>query len=473
MAPLPSAPYPRPMRASLPVLALALAATCSPAQDPTPRLDLLLVSLDTTRADHLSAYGYGLPTSPALEALAAESHRFAAAYTVMGLTLPAHAALFTSLYPSELGLPGNGFPVPSQAQTLAERLADAGYATRAFVSAGTLHRRLGIDQGFDAWDGPEDAPQRDGAETVERALAWLGAAHADAPRFTFVHLFDAHTWYEPPAACAELFDAPAGVHPPERGFVSDRALLDAAARRAARAAYDAELRHADNQLARLLAALDASGRAQRTLVVVVADPGEILDERFDAEGYAFDHGEYLTPAELHVPLLLRLPAAHPHAGAAIHAQPVGLIDVTPTLLELLGLPAEEPLSGRSLVPLIEGAPLPRRVVVSQRRELGKVERALLGEAAWSVVDGAWLGVQRDSEPLRVYDLARDPEAARDVAAEEPERATRMVAALDAWRAKHGAALWPEAAAGAQRDPDLDATLDALGYSSGDEDEDAD
>ncbi|HEX5758149.1 MAG TPA: sulfatase-like hydrolase/transferase, partial [Thermoanaerobaculia bacterium] len=288
---------------------------------------VLLVTLDTVRADRLGCYG-GSAATPALDRLAREGVRFAAASTPAPLTLPAHASLLSGLLPPAHGLRNNGAGAfPAGRPTLATALAARGYRTAAFVGAFVLDRRFGLGRGFELYDdevdrGPASAPsleaERRGDVVVDRALAWLAAEGDDRPFLLWVHLYDAHAPYAPP--------------PPFR----DRHAGDP---------YAGEVAFADAQVGRLLAALDRLGLAGDTVVAVAADHGEALGEHGE-----LTHGFFLYEPTLRVPLLLRAPGNF--RGGTVVETPVGLADLAPTLSGLVGggLAVEAPagLAGRDL-----------------------------------------------------------------------------------------------------------------------------
>ncbi|HVS17165.1 MAG TPA: sulfatase [Planctomycetota bacterium] len=446
-------------------LALCVGAGCGGDAQVAPR-NLLFVSIDTLRADHVSCYGYGRETTPHLDALAARSQRFASCWSVLPTTLPAHTAMFTSLHPKLLGAIANGFPVAQEAYTLAERLRERGFATGAFVSAVPLHPRFGLDQGFDVYDHPQGEERR-GDETRARAEEWL-TARGDERFFAFVHLFDPHTWYDAPEAERALFGAPPGPLPPERVFLQRPEAFGATQRAALVDAYDAEIRFADAQLGALLELLERSGLADSTLVVVTSDHGETLDELIDAYGYGYDHGEFLHARELHVPLVVHVPGGR---GARVHAAAVSQLDLLPTLLELLGVPRKGLLLGRSLVPLIDGGELPPRPVFAERRTLtrGEVERPpspyLAGEE-YAVGEESWLFVTGAGRGESLHDLRADPAAAADVAGAHADECERLSGLLESWRETQEAlgAQGPGVQTG-EVDPALLEALRALGYAA--------
>ncbi len=274
---------------------------------------VVVITLDTTRADRIGCYGYALAETPNIDALASRGTRFARAYTPVPLTIPAHASLFTGLLPPHHGVRDNGDQrLAAEATTLAERLSAEGWNTHAAVSAFVTQAHWGFGQGFDGYDDHLGVPsdrlswraEREGSVVVDDALAAL-AAGAD---FLWVHLFEPHAPYEP----AEPF---AARHPGRP--------------------YDGEIAAADHQVGRLLEVLP-----EDALVVLAGDHGEGL-----GEGGEEQHGLLLGDATVHVPLIL----AGPGVPVGVVEHPVSLVDVAPTLLRLLGLPVEEELDGQDLL----------------------------------------------------------------------------------------------------------------------------
>ena len=305
-------------------LALAtLAAACGrePALPPGATCSALLVTLDTTRLDALSIHGREQGTTPALDRLAQESVRYAWCRTVAPVTLPAHASMMTGLYPPRHGVRDNGAgALPSAAVTVAERAAEAGIDTAAFVAAAVLDRELGLDQGFEHYDQPARPGERRTVHYVERpadevldaALAWLRARDGDRRFLAWVHLFDPH--------------APWGPSPEDAGE---------------RAAYLGDVRAMDRELGRFLEALRADGLLAHTAVVVVADHGEDLRDHGEP-----NHAAYVYDTTLRVPLLVRHPDGH-RAGE-VSDEVVSVVDVGPTLCAALGLEPLADVDGTSL-----------------------------------------------------------------------------------------------------------------------------
>lgn len=445
------------------MLAVAIAVAIAlegPAHGPRP--DILLVTLDTTRADHTSAYGYGRPTTPRLEALASDGVRFDAAYAPMATTLPAHATLFTAELPRSLGITKNGAVLDEQHHTLAERLSDVGYETAAFVSSFPVDEMFGLAQGFDvydddfsdgscptkiqAWEGfdIERGFCRRGANTNARAIAWLEEGGHLAPRgdsppfFAWVHYFDPHAPYLPADADAERF-------PPEAdGWLSSKM-----------AAYDGEIHYTDRVLGELLDRLDTAGRLDHTLIVVVADHGEGLMQH----GH-MHHSLLLYEEDVRVPLVVRWPGEI--EGGRVLAEPVQMADLPATLLEIARADPIDEGAGQSLAPtLLRGAPLePNRPIFLQRREYAEPVvsgRPVKGEKL-GVRRGRWKYIEAPDEgTVELYDLEVDPNERNNVARLHAAPKQRLANEIRRWQASAERRALPKV------DPEAEKRLRALGY----------
>jgi arylsulfatase A-like enzyme/Flp pilus assembly protein TadD len=403
-------------------VALASQVSCARLQPKASAADfnLLLVTVDTVRADHIGAYGNRAAETPNLDHLASEGVRFARAESPVPLTLPAHATILSGLLPPRHGVRNNGAErFPEGPATLATQLAAAGYRTGAFIGAFVLDRRFGLGQGFDRYD--DDIPrervadldaERPGRVVVDRALAWL-SEKSEKPFFAWVHLYDAHAPYTPPE--------------PFRTRFADRL-------------YDGEIAEVDAQVGRLLADLDRQGLASRTIVVVVGDHGEELGEHGE-----LTHGLLLYEPSLHVPLLVRTPGVLPRGWVV--ETPVSLVDLAPTLAGLL----ERPLSGTLDRPL-DGHDLsgPLR----QRREPTAEDvyaESLYGTCfGWSPVFALRRGEAKYISAPRpeLYDLRRDPAEGQNLIersnGEGQELATRLAALERSVKAAPEATLDAEA-----------------------------
>ena len=409
------------------ILALALLPwlCSSPAESQVARPNVLLITIDTLRADRIGAYGYKAARTPALDRLAAAGVRFDDATAHAVLTLPAHAALLSGRYPGAFGIKLNGMgALPSDAITLAERLKTSGYRTGAIVASPVLARGYGLDQGFDDYD---DRIRGEAAETVAiadlqrtadeittTARQWLGAQQG--PWFLWVHYYDPHLPYAAPAKFAAMT--------PGRP-------------------YDAEIAFADAEIGRLLAAVDRS----RTAVIVTADHGEALGDHGEP-----DHGFFLYDATLRVPLVIAAPGIAPR----VVAEQVRHVDLPATIAELAGIdPRAAGGDGESLVPLLRGAT--RKEVPVSLAESWYPRLHFGWSELRSVRVGEWKYVAAPTPEL--YDLRVDPGERRNIAAERSAVAGRLAADLS----KMVGSFAPAPAVAAQPDPAAVERLQALGY----------
>jgi choline-sulfatase len=397
-------------------------------------LNLLLVTLDTTRADRIHAYGFDGVETPNLDRLAREGVLFEQAVSPAPLTLPAHSSIFTGAFPPAHGVRDNGgFFLDDRETTLAERLQAGGFTTGGFVGAYVLDHKWGIAQGFQTYFDDFDLSKyqslslgsvdRPGDEVADKALAWLDQVSAKR-FFGWVHFYDAHSPYDPP----EPFKSRYAGHP-----------------------YVGEIAFVDSQVGRLLAYLDAHHLADRTVIVVMGDHGESLGEHGEAT-----HGFFVYQATLHVPLLIRTPY-DVMAGRRV-ADTVRSIDILPTVLELLGVKTPDRLEGSSVVPLMTGA----------KQELGL---AAYSEAiyprfhfGWSDLRALTSGRYKYVAAPRpeLYDLQQDPAEAHNIYPERQALGDRMNQELIALEGRMSAtAQAPKAAV--EVDPDARARLAALGY----------
>ncbi len=405
--------------ASLAALGASLAAalaTLAP-EPPRPRAPpgtILLVTLDTLRADHLGSYGYPRPTSPFLDRLAREGVLFENAESSAVQTSAAHASLFTGLYPSQHGVRSNGqgFPEGATYEPLAEALRRGGYATAA-VSAVTFLQP--ILRGFDFVDVPRDPrPGRyqPASWVATRAIRYLRSQPKDRPLFLWVHLYDAHLPARAPEDCVQRLHVPPGeaarrfeaavapTHGIAPGFYADADALASTL-----AAYDAEVCFVDRELERIARELEGLSRGPTALWVVTADHGEGLG----SHGYG-DHGQLLYREAVRVPLLI-------HEGRRLAPRRVDAlvrhVDVAPTILERAGLrslTAGFVSPGRSLVPLLESRPDPEpRPAFAQRRPApGERLKGWEPGEVYSLRAGRFKYVVHTEGADEFFDLADDP-----------------------------------------------------------------
>jgi arylsulfatase A-like enzyme/Tfp pilus assembly protein PilF len=449
------------------VVAVGFFAACDRRPSPADlhavlNQNVLLITIDTLRADALGSYG-GAAATPALDRLAAEGVRFGFAHAHAVTTLSSHASILTGSYPFQHGIRDNsGYRLPAGAPTVATRLKQAGYQTAAFVAGFPLHSRFGLNAGFDVYDdhfgetrAPTEfvMPERPASQVVPLARSWIAeheaggagkAGSAAAPWFVWVHLFDPHAPYRPPPP----FDAQYANRP-----------------------YDGEVAAVDAALAPLLETVRASARP--TLIVVTGDHGEGLGDHGE-----LTHGLFAYEATLRVPLIVAELGGTGRAGGAGQAGGAGLstearsgdsrakvegevspvaarhVDILPTILEAVGQAAPPDLSGRSLLPAAE-------------RGAGAAPRTMYFEAMGAMLNRGWAplaGALADRDKLidlpvpERYDLAADPEERTNLSGRAPERDRALVAILRGFNA---------APPGERRAEDADAVarLRALGYVS--------
>ncbi len=384
-----------------------------------PRPDVVVVTLDTTRADRLGAYGYEQAQTDAIDRLANQGIRFDNAYSPLPLTIPAHASMFTGLLPFHHHVRGNGDNVlGAEFTTLAEILRKEGWSTAASVAAFVTTRQWGFAQGFDAYfDSMPEGDDRDrnywhnersGDLVVDDALNWLAGQPEDRPVFLWVHLYDAHHPFTPKGVYAES--------------TKDRP-------------YDGELAFVDDQVARLVTAFEG----RNVLWSLIGDHGEALGEHDE-----LSHGLFTYNATQHVPWIL--------SGAGVRAgvvkEPVSSTDLMPTILRMLSLPVPEGLDGRPQ-PGGKGTPYAESYSLSDRFRLAPHR---------TVVDGTLKLVATPKPEL--YDLAADPGELQNLAGSRPADVARLTAMLDALGAT------PPSAKQAAMDADTLGQLAALGYVTG-------
>jgi arylsulfatase A-like enzyme len=393
-------------------------------------LNVLVIGIDTLRPDHLGCYGYGRPTSPATDRLAAEGILFENVISQSPWTLPSFGTVFTSLYPSQHGAMTTVTRMRATFPTLATILKERGYATGAVVNASVLRPEFGMDRGFDYYDPtPPEGRRADG--TTEAVLEWIDR-HQDEAFLMFAHYFDPHEPYAPPPPYDTLFyseyDGPIGntfvLHdhfPSVQGMnFEDLGSLRAEDWDKIRALYDGEIAFTDKAVDNLLNGLAERGLLDRTLVVFLSDHGE---EFFEHRG--FGHGHTLYGEVIRVPLIFSYPEHLPQGRRV--ARQVRLVDVMPTILDLLGITAETALEGISLVPLLtdkgDVEPLPYRLFPS---EVAYSEGLLRGSERKGVTAQPWKLIYDFQDGSRmVFNLPEDPHEQRNLAHERPDAVSRL------------------------------------------------
>jgi choline-sulfatase len=404
-------------------------AACSrngnaPPAEPPARPNVLLITIDTLRADRVGAYGYGAARTPALDGLARDGARFERAYATAPITLASHATILTGRYPPGHGARHNGMRLDLAVPTLAEAFTRAGASTAAFVAAFPLDRRFGLIKGFQTYGDtmPRDASgrqanERPGRVVVDEALAWL-ASHRQSRFFLWVHLFEPHAPYGNPADPAQ-------------------------ARRPVAQRYDEDVAEADAQAGRLIAAIKEIGSP--ALIVAAADHGESFGEHGE-----ISHSLFAYDTTLRVPLIVAGPGV---PAGRVFSDPVSLVDVAPTIASLAQLGTFD--SDGKVLPL-------------GTEPAGGRDRAFYAETFAPLLDFGWAplrtmragGWKYIAAPTpELYDLTADPGETRNLVHAEPSRAADLARRVDAIAA---ATL----AASGTGDPEVRARLQALGYLSG-------
>jgi len=448
-----------------------------PAVEPLPAgSNLLLITLDTLRADHLSSYGYPRNTSPVIDRLVAEGVRFAQPSVQWPKTGPSMASIFTATYPKDNGIVRRiGIPLPCRFEMLAEELRRQGYSTHAVVANGALASDFYFDQGFDTYIETWKL-EPDGAADPNRAEAVTGLAiglldrlsrerDEGRPFFLWVHYLDPHAPYSPPGEWSERFQGDEHWSPEPKVLISDKPdqqmygigrsqVLDGHDELAYYVArYDAEIAYNDAQVGRLLEAMTERGLLEKTLTVVTSDHGESLGDHH----YYFDHGRFGFQTCLKVPLIFHYPGV---LEPRVDERPVELIHLAPTLLEAAGkeLPHGVWMQGRSLTPRLRGRSSgPRDPAEGAGGSLVEPSFAehragyAFAEAGWEV-NNRWQKVVRDDRFKLIYaqsppeqrwiagegvrfalfDLERDPGETVNVAEEHPQDFERLQRVLWQW-----------------------------------------
>ena len=388
--------------------------------------NLLVITLDTIRADRLPPYGFAGVETRILDRLAAEGVVFEQTFAAVPLTVPSHATLFTGLYPPRLGVRDNtGAPLAGGFQTLAEVLNERGLATAAFVASGVLATGRGLDQGFGVYADGSTAPCAGGAsarrranEVVDDAVAWLRGQES-SPFFVWIHLYDTHRPYDLPDEYLRRYADP----------------------------YLAAIAFQDAQMSRVIEAVESRNQLNSTLVVVVGDHGESLGDHEEQS-----HGLFVYDKALHVPFVMRGPGIPPGRVSAL----TRLVDVMPTVLELFGL-ATTDVDGVSLVPLAtRNGPDPQLDVYSESlypERFGWARLRSLRDDRYKVIE---------APRSELYDLVSDPGEQRNVLHQHPAIGAAMLDRLRDFDDRLDGASKPRP----QLDREVAARLSALGYVAG-------
>ena len=425
------------------VISVFFASAALPALSQTPAKsspNVVLITIDTLRADHLGCYGYKQIKTPNIDGLAADGVRFERAFAVVPVTLPSHSSILTGTYPMFSGMHDfSGNKLNPQQPTMASVLKQAGYQTGAVIAAAVLDSRFGLNQGFDFYydhfdfsrldEANLDEMERPGNVVADVTLDWL-AKNSGKKFFLWMHLYDPHAPYHPP-------------EPYSHEYASQP--------------YDGEIAFADEQVGRLIRFLKDKGLYQNTLIVLCGDHGESLGEHGEKT-----HGFFIYNATMHVPLIIRLPGK---SSAGTVADPVSLVDLMPTVLGELGIDVPTQVQGHNLLP-----EMPGEQAASTRDAKAERDRTLYGETYMPRIHFNWSELRGsentkyhfiDAPRPELYDLTADPGELHNLMADKKAVAEEMHAKLAAMIREYSAGK--EMAETTGLDPALMERLKSLGY----------
>ena len=408
--------------------------------------NIVLLTIDCLRIDHLGCYGYPFNTSANIDRLASESVKFSRAVSQSGATPISHASIFTGLNPYQHGVrviyAASGYKLPESIPTLATVLANHGWQSAAFLSSFTVSEFYGLDQGFETFDsgmkGKLDSKmkpdsngkwswslqknQRRSDETTDAAVSWLEKKRkSDRSFFLWVHYWDPHDQaLTPPDETVERFIEEARQKIQETS-ISTRPDI-----------YDAEVYYMDSQFGRLIQTLKETGQYDNSIIVVIADHGQGLEDGEKRHGWYFHR--LLYQEQIHLPLIIRLPDGD---GGTVVNELVRSIDIFPTVLEVLGLEGPKFVEGRSLIGLINNKPEPSRVAYADAINLYDLNAGITLKRPkdgllYCVTDGSWKLIYRPelADESELYNLAADPLEMNNLYTQQPEQVERLRKILD-------------------------------------------
>jgi len=395
--------------------------------------NLLIIIIDTLRADHVGSYGYYRDTTPNIDALAVNGTLFENAYSQISATVPSHAAIMTSVYPWKLGVFNNQMTLKDDATTLAEILQGKGYATGAVIGNGTLVSEHGLAQGCAFYDDamPVKEPNREHyqktpEQTSKSAIQWLKKQKHGQPFFLWINYMDPHGPYTPAPPYNSRFK------PVDRGRKIEKSASNLERYRIPLyqvldgqndvdyyiSQYDGEIRMTDEWIGTLIQGLKDLGFFENTIVVVLSDHGESLGEH----GWYFCHGNLASQEQIRIPLIMRYPKSIPKNNRI--AQPVESIDIMPTLLDLLGLPKPETVDGKTLLPMMikEKAQMVTIYSTSALLDGKKITTA--------VMRGEWKMIRSEDGKEELFNLMQDPNEDVNLLGKYPEIEDKLRLLLD-------------------------------------------
>lgn len=416
---------------------------------------IIIIDIDTLRADRLGCYGHDRDTSPNIDQLVQESVLFEWAFSQAPNTPPSQTSILTGLYPSTHGMIVDEDRIPQEVTTLAEALAQQGFVTAGFHDGGYMSHTFGMDQGFGVYEGYGSK----GVEVIgPKAIDWV-RNHADENFFLLIHTYDVHTPYSPPPPYRDFFLQ--GLAPPTPGFeptseemenvrlskyTETPRKLSEVDLEYAKALYDGGIRYVDEWIGRFLAELETLGLDQRATIVIISDHGE----EFQEHGSVLHEKLYATVTR--VPLILRLPGGKLSKRIP---QIVETVDLVPTLLDLVGAPHHSGLQGRSLVPLMLGD--------ESWRERAFSESPYFGERRAVTLASSRLLMTLKDNTIEVYEFRQDPLEQNDISEGNEQRNTYLIQQLEAWQELVEGAAYERTHDGRAIDEETREQLEALGY----------
>ncbi|MBN2053979.1 sulfatase-like hydrolase/transferase [bacterium] len=411
------------------------AGSCFAAQQDLP--NVLLVSLDTVRADHLSAYGYDRWVTPMMDRLSKNGTLFVRCTSQAPWTLPSHMSVFTGMYTASHGVDTDGVALPEIIPTVGELFAAAGYRTAGFISAGYVGPAFGFQRGFDTYI-KIPSPLEHGTEKITASgMDFLDTWHKDdsgSPFFLFLHYLDAHTPYDPPPPLDRLFDPEykgsmtGWAKDFSRYFNPNVPFENPADLRHLVALYDGELRRVDNGLGHVIDKLGDLGVYENTIIVVFSDHGEEFKEHA-----GLDHGRTLYAEQIHTPLLVIFPRKWP-VGMIID-DPVQNIDILPTLLSLAGRQIPFTIEGKNLLPLVRPKLFQRMFYKHHRATFSQTNRPNLRLSTVVMDNYKFVLKDKPRELKELYDLDNDAAELHNLVEEKPEQAEQLFGVLADWLAE--------------------------------------